>query len=88
MVAAFAQENGLATIAGTKTSGRLLSGGAFKAGFGYMVGLPVAAYLTWEGRLIEGKGVSPGADAEMKPEHLLAGEDPQMQKALEIVRTM
>jgi len=58
MVAAFAQENGLATIIGAKTSGRLLSGVTFKVGFGYMVGLPVAAFLTREGRLIEGKGVA------------------------------
>jgi len=86
MVAAFAQENGPATIIGTKTAGRLLSGSAFKAGFGYMVGLPVAAYLTWEGRLIEGKGVSPDVSVEMNPEHLLAGEDPQMERALETVR--
>jgi carboxyl-terminal processing protease len=43
MLAAFAQENGLATITGAKTPGRLLSGSAFKSGFGYMVGLPVAA---------------------------------------------
>ena len=88
MVAAFAEENGLATIVGTKTAGRLLSGSAFKAGFGYMVGVPVAAYLTWEGRLIEGKGVSPSIKVEMKPEQLLAGEDPQMERALETVRGM
>jgi carboxyl-terminal processing protease len=86
MVAAFAQENGLASIVGTKTPGRLLSGSAFKAGFGYMVGLPVAAYLTWEGRLIEGKGVSPSVNVELKPEQLLVGEDPQMQRALDVVR--
>ena len=86
MVAAFAQENGLATIVGTKTPGCLLSGSAFKAGFGYMVGLPVAAYLTWEGRLIEGKGVSPSINVEMKPELLLSREDPQMEKALGTVR--
>ena len=86
MVAAFAQENGLATIVGTKTAGRLLSGGAFKAGFGYMVGLPIAAYLTWEGRLIEGKGVSPSLGVELKPDQLLAGQDPQMQQALQLVR--
>ena len=43
-----------------------------------MVGLPVAAYLTWEGRLIEDKGVSPSVSVELKPEQLLAGEDPQM----------
>ena len=86
MVAAFAQENSVATIVGVKTPGRLLSGSAFKAGFGYMVGLPVAGYLTWEGKLIEGKGVTPTISVEMKPEQLLAGEDPQMQRALEVVR--
>lgn len=86
MVAAFAEENGLATIVGRKTPGRLLSGSAFKAGFGYIVGLPVAAYLTWQGRLIEGKGVSPSVPVELLPEQLLAGEDPQMQTALELAR--
>ena len=56
-----------------------ISGSAFKAGFGYIVGLPVAAYLTWEGRLIEGKGVSPNIPVALEPEDLLASEDPQMQ---------
>jgi len=88
MVAAFAQENSLAAIIGTKTPGRLLSGSAFKAGFGYVVGLPIAAYLTWEGRLIEGKGVAPGVNVEMNPQQLLAGEDPQMNRALEVVRAI
>ena len=59
MVSAFAEENQLATIVGSKTAGRLLSGTTFRAGEGYIVGLPVAAYLTWQGRVIEGKGVSP-----------------------------
>lgn len=59
MLASFAEENNLATIVGVKTAGRLLSGSIFRAGEGYIVGLPVAAYLTWQGRLIEGKGVSP-----------------------------
>ena len=86
MVAAFAEENALVTIVGKKTPGRLLSGSAFKAGFGYIVGLPVAAYLTWQGRLIEGKGVSPNVPVELLPEQLLAGEDPQMQTALELAR--
>jgi C-terminal processing protease CtpA/Prc len=88
MVAAFAEENQLATILGTKTPGRLLSGSAFKAGFGYIVGLPVAAYLTWQGKLIEGRGVSPTVPVQQTPEQLLAGEDPQMQRALELARQM
>jgi carboxyl-terminal processing protease len=88
MVAAFAAENGLATIVGAKTPGRLLSGRTFRVGSGYILGIPVAAYLTWEGRLIEGKGVAPTVTVEMKPEQLLGGEDSQMQKALEVVREM
>jgi C-terminal processing protease CtpA/Prc len=88
MVAAFAEENGLATIVGTKTAARLLSGSTFKAGSGYIVGLPVAAYLTWQGSLIEGKGVTPSIPVELSPDHLLAGQDAQMQKAIEIVSGM
>jgi hypothetical protein len=88
MVAAFAEENALATIVGNKTPGRLLSGSAFKAGFGYIVGLPVAAYLTWQGSLIEGRGVAPTIPVAQTPAQLLAGEDPQMQKALELARAL
>jgi len=88
MLAAFAEENGLATIVGTKTPGRLLSGTTFKAGSGYILGLPVAAYLTWQGRLIEGKGVTPSIPVELSPDQLIAGEDTQMEKALELAKSM
>jgi C-terminal processing protease CtpA/Prc len=50
------------------------------------VGLPAAAYLTWKGKLIEGKGVTPSVPVEPLPNDLLAGQAPQMQKAIEIVR--
>src|SRR5260370_36031575 len=59
MVAAFAEENKLATIIGAKTPGRLLSGSAFKAGFGCIVGVPVAACRRLAGELREREGVSP-----------------------------
>jgi carboxyl-terminal processing protease len=88
MLAAFAEENGLATIVGTKTAARLLSGSTFKAGSGYIVGLPVAAYLTWQGKLIEGKGVTPSVPVELLPDDLLAGQDPQMQRALECLKSV
>jgi carboxyl-terminal processing protease len=88
MVAAFAEENGLATIVGTKTSGRLLSGRTFRVGSGYILGLPTAAYVTWQGRMVEGKGVSPSVPVELSPDQLLAGEDTQMQRALALARSM
>ena len=88
MVAAFAEENALATIVGKKTPGRLLSGTTFRVKPGYILGLPVAAYLTWQGSLIEGKGITPSVPVELTADQLMAGEDTQMQKALEIVRSM
>ena len=50
--------------------------------------MPVAAYLTWQGRLIEGKGVTPSFPVELPAERLMAGEDPQMDKALELAQIM
>lgn len=55
MVAGFARENHLAKIVGTTTPGRLLSGTSFKVGHGYILSLPGAAYLTWQGTMLEGK---------------------------------
>lgn len=57
MVAAFASEYRLATLVGVKTPGRLVATSAFKVGCGYRVALPVAAYYTWKGRRLEGRGV-------------------------------
>ena len=88
MVAAFAAENRLATIVGTKTPGRLLSGRTFRVGSGYILGLPVAAYLTWQGTIIEGKGVTPQIPVELSPDRLIAGEDMQMQEALNLVKNI
>ena len=88
MVAGFAVENKLATIVGTRTAGRLLSGSAFKVGHGYILGLPVAAYYTWQGVLLEGKGVEPDVEAELTYESLKAGHDPQLDKAIETVKAL
>jgi len=85
MIAAFAKENNLATIVGTATAGRLLTGSVFKIGHGYILGLPVAAYLTWQGALLEGKGVSPHIAVDLPSEALQQGRDIQMEKAIETV---
>lgn len=88
MVAAFAEENGLATIVGAKTPGRLLSGRTFRVGSGYILGLPVAAYLTWQGKMVEGTGIKPSVSADLGPDELIAGHDSQMERAVETVTTM
>jgi len=91
MVAAFAEENQFATIVGTKTAGRLLTGTGFKVGHGYFLGLPIGNYLTWQGRMIEGAGISPAVPIELDFDALMAGgetRDNQLEKALEVVRIM
>jgi carboxyl-terminal processing protease len=88
MVTAFAEENNLATIVGTKTPGRLLSGSAFKVGHGFILALPVAAYLTWQGKMIENNGIVPSIVADVSGEALREGKDTQLEKAVEAVSTL
>jgi len=83
MVAAFAAENHLARIVGTRTAGRLLSADTFKLPQGYVLSLPVGAYYTWQGRLLEGAGVTPDVNAELSYEAIRAGLDNQLEAAIE-----
>jgi len=88
MVAAFAEENNLATIVGTKTPGRLLSGNAFKVGHGYILGLPVAGYLTWQGKVLENNGITPAFPVALLRDELREGKDTQLEKATEVVKAL
>ena len=82
MVAGFASEYGLATLVGTKTAGRLVATSAFKVGFGYRIALPVAAYFTWKGTNLEGRGVSPDIEEPVSPQALWSGRDNQLDRAV------
>jgi len=86
MVSAFAEENDLAVIVGTKTPGRLLSGSAFKVGHGYILGLPVAAYLTWQGRMLENNGIVPKFSIDLSRDALRDGRDTQLETAVEVAK--
>jgi carboxyl-terminal processing protease len=88
MVSAFAEENNLATIVGTKTPGRLLSGSAFKVGHGYILGLPVAAYLTWQGRMLENSGIVPKFSIELSRDALREGRDTQLETAVGVAKAL
>ncbi|MEO8035590.1 MAG: S41 family peptidase, partial [Acidobacteriota bacterium] len=81
MVAAFASENGLATLVGTRTSGRLVASSAFKVGEGYRIVLPVATFFTWAGTNLEGRGVEPTCSEPLSIERLKAGNDTQLARA-------
>jgi C-terminal processing protease CtpA/Prc len=85
MVAAFAAENHLATIVGTETAGRLIPGSGFKVGHGYMLIMPKAEYITWNGHRFEGAGVKPDVKVQWSPEAFAAGKDNQLEAAIDVV---
>jgi carboxyl-terminal processing protease len=82
MLAQFAQENHLATIVGNRTAGRLVSRSGVKIGHEYTLVLPVAAYTSWNGVRIEGKGITPDVPVDWSYEAALEGHDLQLQTAL------
>ena len=87
MVAAFAHENGLARIVGTQTGGQVLGGANFAVGHGFVLRFPAAAWYTWRGTVVEGRGVSPDVDVPLSGEALRQGNDSQLTAALEAVQS-
>ena len=85
MVAGFAKENGLAKIVGMKTAGRLLGAEGFSVDGGYVLALPIASYLSWNGHRFEGNGVTPEMVVDWDPKSVSDGTDNQLKTALEVV---
>jgi carboxyl-terminal processing protease len=85
MVAAFASENQLAAIIGTNTAGRLMGASAYKLGFGYRVAIPIAVFRTWQGKTLEGVGVSPDIQVPFRPDPTNRDKDPQLEAAIQAV---
>lgn len=82
MVAAFAKENRLATIVGTRTGGQVLGGGNFGVGHGFVLRFPAAGWYTWRGDVIEGRGVPPDINVPLDVNELRRGRDNQIDAAV------
>ena len=82
----FAQENKLAIIVGSKTMGRVISRIAGKLGFGYRLGLPVAAYISAKGAVIDGMGIVPDINVPWSFEDAIANKDNQLSVAVDFLR--
>lgn len=88
MVAAFAAENGLATLVGTRTGGQVLGGGNFTVGSGFVLRFPAAAWFMWSGAAVEGVGVAPRLDVPLEMVAGRTGVDSQLGAALDAVRDL
>ena len=88
MVAAFAQENRLARLVGSETAGRLIPGSGYKVGQGYMLIMPKAEYVTWQGQKFEGAGIPPDVVVPWSAQAAGEGRDNQLQTAVDVVSHM
>jgi hypothetical protein len=66
----------------------LLNGSAYKNGQGYILGLPVAAYLTWQGRMLENNGIVPKFSIELSRDALKEGRDTQLVTAIDVAKAL
>jgi C-terminal processing protease CtpA/Prc len=82
MVVAFARENRLATLVGTRTSGEVLGGANFKLVNGYKLRMPIAGWYNWSGHCIEGEGVAPDVEVPLDRSQLVLGADSQLVTAV------
>ena len=55
-------------------------------GHGYRVAIPVAAYYTWSGVFLEGKGVAPHVGEPFSVSAIRNGCDTQLQRAMDIAK--
>jgi carboxyl-terminal processing protease len=88
MVAAFAVENKLATLVGTRTSGQVLGGANYSVEGDFVLRIPAAGWYTWRGDIVEGRGVSPDVEAPLSISQLRGGRDSQFETALDILAGM
>jgi carboxyl-terminal processing protease len=85
MIVAFARENGLATIVGENTAGRLLSATSVKVGNGFRLALPTGAYYTWKGSILEGTPIEPDVLIDFDWRQRRLGRDQQLERAADLV---
>jgi C-terminal processing protease CtpA/Prc len=84
-IAAFAQERKLAPLVGSRTAGRLICCSVYKIGHGYFVRIPARAWFTWNGELLESRGVTPDCSVlNAEDRH----EDAQLGRAIQVVRSL
>ena len=81
------QQNGIATLVGTRTFGKGCVQEVFDLGGGAQVKVTVARWLTPNGTNISDGGLTPDVNATTTREQVLAGHDPQKEAAISWLST-
>ncbi|MFA6897296.1 MAG: S41 family peptidase [Patescibacteria group bacterium] len=80
------KDNKLGTLVGKKTFGKGLVQGISELGDGSALKITVAKWMTPNGNNINKDGIAPDVEVEFSADDFKAGKDPQLDKALEILR--
>jgi len=88
MVVAAAKENALATIVGLPTAGRVRGGTRTKLPHGFWLMLPGGLFVTSKGTNPDGAPIVPHVHVPFDPLAAREGRDTQMERALEVVRSL
>ena len=86
MIAAFARNEAIAQVVGTRTPGEVLGAANFHVGLDYRLRMPVTAWYTAKDQLIEGGGVEPDMEQANTIESLVSGRDLPMEKAQSVLQ--
>lgn len=81
------QEQGIAQVVGTQTAGCVGTGQLFPLPGGGGLQVAVARLLTGQGHVLNQIGVTPDARVPMSIQDLTAGQDPQLQRAVQLIQT-
>ncbi|MET0624537.1 MAG: S41 family peptidase [Pyrinomonadaceae bacterium] len=79
------QASGRAVVVGLRSAGATLPSAAKELPTGAILQYAFADFVTANGTLIEGQGVTPNIDVALSRRQLLAGRDRQLESALEMV---
>ena len=82
------KDNHRATIVGEQSFGKGLVQEINKLDGGAGMNLTIQRYLTPSGQDINKKGITPDVVVELKEEHVLAKNDVQLKKAVEVLEQM
>lgn len=86
LFAAVLQENGRGVVVGKKTGGDVNAGIKFELPYGAAMEITVAELRTAKGKLLEKNGVVPDVEVELSKDDIENGIDPQLEKAIEILK--
>ena len=87
MVADFAITHRLATIVGSRTAGEVLGAVNFLVGEDYRLRIPIGGWMTWDDRLLEGRGVQPHVEVVPTASDLRAGKDVALSESARLIET-